>query len=100
MQIIRDHVGLNGEAAIALRPGYQLLATRREHVEPTAGVLAFLDRISSAPKPVAPRPSATPPAECWTCSIDPASSHAIVDGHIRDAGSCVSRTFRLAAARI
>jgi HAD superfamily hydrolase (TIGR01509 family) len=54
MKIISDHIGLNGEAAIALydrvTSNYWQIAVSQ--VEPTAGLLAFLDRISPLPKAV------------------------------------------------
>ncbi len=54
MQIIRDHVGLKGDEAVSLYErvtnNYWQLAV--EHAQPTAGVVAFLDRIASVPKAV------------------------------------------------
>jgi sugar-phosphatase len=54
LAIIRDHIGLEGEAAVALyekvTDNYWRLAV--EEVEPTTGLLAFLDRIAGVPKAV------------------------------------------------
>jgi len=54
MQIIRDHVGLKGDDAVSLYErvtnNYWQLAV--EHAQPTAGVVAFLDRIASVPKAI------------------------------------------------
>jgi sugar-phosphatase len=54
MQIIRDHVGLEGDAAVSLYErvtnSYWQLAV--EHAAPTAGVVDFLDQIAATPKSV------------------------------------------------
>ena len=54
MQIIRDHVGLDGEAAIALynrvTDNYWTLAVGQ--VSPTEGLIAFLEAIAAVPKAV------------------------------------------------
>ena len=54
MQIIRDHVGLAGDAALSLYErvtnNYWQLAI--EHARPTAGVVDFLDEIAATPKSV------------------------------------------------
>jgi HAD superfamily hydrolase (TIGR01509 family) len=54
LAIIRDHIGLEGDAAVALYEkvsgNYWRLAV--EEVEPTPGLLAFLDRIAGVPKAV------------------------------------------------
>jgi sugar-phosphatase len=54
LAIIRDHIGLDGDAAIALYEkvsgNYWRLAV--DQVEPTHGLLTFLDRIGHVPKAV------------------------------------------------
>jgi phosphoglycolate phosphatase len=54
LAIIRDHIGLEGDAAVALyekvTDNYWRLAV--EEVEPTPGLLAFLDRIAGVPNAV------------------------------------------------
>jgi HAD superfamily hydrolase (TIGR01509 family) len=54
MQIIRDHVGLEGDAAVSLYErvtnSYWQLAV--EHARPTPGVVDFLDLIAATPKSV------------------------------------------------
>ena len=71
IQIIRDHVGLEGDAAVSLYErvtnAYWQLAV--EHATPTAGVIDFSTKSPRPQNPFAPRPSATPPCACLTCSI-------------------------------
>ena len=102
MKIISDHIGLNGEAAIALyervTSNYWQIAVNQ--VEPTPGLLAFLDRISPLPKAVctsAERESAHRMLDLLelTCRFD-----AIITATDITRGKPDPEPFQLAASRL